>query len=116
MGTNWRRLLPLAPLAGAFLIEIVAIIALYRRSTVLLAVLCLEAGAVLRVWHEPSNRTCFVITAVLGTLAELTFVSAGVWRYAHPSVAGVPLWFPVSFGLAGLLLRRLVQAVLDLED
>jgi hypothetical protein len=38
-------------------------------------------------------------------------VHFGVWRYANPTLLGVPLWFPVAFGTAALIGKRLVCTI-----
>jgi len=35
----------------------------------------------------------------------------GVWRYANPTLLGVPLWFPAAFGTAALIGERLVRTI-----
>ena len=102
----------LAQGVAAFSLEVVTIILLYRHNTVLLVVLCLEALVALRVWSRRDDRVAFLLTGLVGSLAEAAFVRAGVWRYANPSLLGLPIWFPVSFGLAGVAAQRLVRSLL----
>ena len=116
MRTFHRYLLPLAQGLGAFVVEIAAIIVLYRRNSVLLVVLCVETAIVLRIWRERFDRAFFLVIALIGSLAELAFVRAGIWHYANPSFAQLPVWFPVSFGLAGLIVLRLARALVALWD
>jgi hypothetical protein len=49
----------------------------------------------------------FFVIAVLGSLAEVVFVHFGVWRYSNPTLLGIPAWFSVSFGIAGVAGYRL---------
>jgi uncharacterized membrane protein YoaT (DUF817 family) len=102
----------LAQGVAAFSLEVVTIIVLYRHNLVLLVVLCLETLVALRVWATRDDRVAFLLTGLVGSLAEAVFVRAGVWQYANPSLLGLPIWFPVSFGLAGAIALRLVRSVL----
>jgi hypothetical protein len=91
-----------------------SIVLLYKNNVLLWGVLLLEALAALRLWHEPHDVVFFLVIAVLGSVAEAIFVQFNVWRYANPTTLGVPLWFPVSFGLAGLIGQRIVHTILAL--
>lgn len=91
-----------------------SIVLLYRNNGLLLGVLLIEALVALRLWHEPHDVSFFLIIAVLGSVAEAIFAQFDVWRYANPTALGVPLWFPVSFGLAGLIGQRIVHTILAL--
>ena len=62
-------------------------------------------------WHERRDVSFFLILAVFGTLAEVVFVRFGVWHYVNPTVAGIPLWFPLAFGTAGLSGQRIAHTV-----
>jgi hypothetical protein len=64
----------------------------------------------LRRWHEPHDIAAAVVLGAVGSLAEAVFVRFGVWRYANPTLLGIPVWFPLSFGLAGLIGMRLVRS------
>jgi uncharacterized membrane protein YoaT (DUF817 family) len=93
-----------------------SIVLLYQHNLLLLLVLCTEAVAVLRWWHQAHDLASFVVIAVMGSLAEVIFVHVGVWSYANPTFLGLPLWFSVSFGLAGLIGQRLVRTLLGLWE
>ena len=66
----------------------------YRYNALLFAFLLVEAAIALRLWNGPSDHSSFWVIAVLGTVAEIVFVYSGVWRYANPSVLGIPCGFP----------------------
>jgi uncharacterized membrane protein YoaT (DUF817 family) len=95
----------------AFFLLMVSIVLLWRDNLLLFAVVLVEALAVLAFWHEKYDVCFFMLVAGLGSLAEVVFVSFGVWQYANPTVLGIPLWFPLSFGTAALIGERLVQTV-----
>jgi hypothetical protein len=46
--------------------------------------------------------------AVLGPLAEIAILGTGAFDYAHPDVAGIPMWLPALWANGGLLIRRLL--------
>jgi len=95
----------------AFLLLMGSIVLLWRDNLLLFAVVLVEALVVLALWHEKHDVAFFVVVAGLGTLAEVVFVNFGVWHYANPTVLGIPLWFPLSFGTAALVGARLVHSL-----
>jgi hypothetical protein len=64
----------------------------------------------LALWHEQHDVSFFLVLAVFGTLAEMAFTHSGVWQYANPTFLGIPLWFPLAFGTAGLAGQRLARS------
>ena len=93
-----------------------AIVLLWRDNVLLFIVLLVAGLAVLSLWHDRYDVSFFVVIAALGSLAEAVFVRFGVWRYANPTLLGVPLWFPLAFGTAGLIGARLVLTITQLWE
>ncbi len=101
----------LLPDLAVFVLLVASIVLLWRRNELLLGVLLAQAVAVLYLWHDERQLALFFVIAVLGSLAELVFVRFGVWRYSNPTLLGVPVWFPVSFGIAGVTGCRLADTL-----
>jgi hypothetical protein len=49
--------------------------------------------------------------AVLGAAAEIAILQTGAFDYAHPDIAGIPVWLPALWANGGLLIRRLLVPV-----
>ena len=98
----------------AFSLLVASIALLWRNNLLLLVVLLVEGLGALSLWHERYDLCFFLVTAVLGSLAEAVFVRFGVWRYANPTLLGIPLWFPISFGTAALIGERLVRTIAEM--
>ena len=101
---------------AAFSLLAASIVLLWRDNLLLFMVVLLEGLAALGLWHDRYDLGFFLVTAVLGSLAEAVFVHFGVWRYANPTLLGVPLWFPLSFGTAALIGERLVRTITALWE
>jgi hypothetical protein len=87
---------------------LVIAVSLLWRTNLLLAFLMLVEGAVaLASWHDAEDLSFLLVIGGMGALAEAAFVRSGAWHYANPSFLGVPLWFPIAFGTAGLIGRHL---------
>ena len=104
----WRELVTEI---AAFSLLAASIMLLWRHNLPLFIVLLAEALAALSLWHDRHDVICFVVIAVMGSLAEVAFVHFGVWRYANPTLLGLPLWFPVGFGTAFLIGQRLARTI-----
>ena len=99
---------------AAFSLEAATIILLYQDNLLLLATVSVETLLAVGLWHERRDVAAFLGLALIGSAAEAVFVHFGVWRYANPSLLGFPPWFPVAFGLAGLIGQRLVGTVTEM--
>lgn len=99
---------------AAFSLLVASIVLLWRNNLLLLVVLLVEGLGALSLWHERYDLCFFLVTAVLGSPAEAVFVRFGVWRYANPTLLGIPVWFPVSFGTAALIGERLVRTIAEM--
>ncbi|MCL6430215.1 MAG: hypothetical protein K6V36_05055 [Anaerolineae bacterium] len=110
---NRRRSLwgDLAVQFAAFVYMAVCVSLLWRNNLLLLGAMSAECVVVLALWHDRLDLSFFLVIGVLGTLAEALFVYSGVWRYANPSVLGVPVWFPVAFGTTGLIGGRMARTL-----
>ncbi|MDY6878009.1 MAG: hypothetical protein SWK90_17645 [Chloroflexota bacterium] len=95
----------------AFSLLTASIVLLWRDNLLLFIVMLVESLAALGLWHDRYDLHSFLVIAVMGSLAEIGFAQFGVWRYANPTLLGIPLWFPLSFGTAALIGERLVRTI-----
>ena len=77
----------------------------------LLAGLTLVAVARLAVASVPGDWAYAAIAAVLGPLIEIAISATGVFDYANPDFAGIPMWLPALWANGGLFIRRLLGPV-----
>jgi uncharacterized membrane protein YoaT (DUF817 family) len=96
---------------AAFSLLETSIVMLWRNNLLLFIIVLVESLAALSLWHSRHDLIFFLVMAVLGSLAEAVFVHFGVWHYGNPTFLGVPLWFPLAFGTAGLIGGRLVRTI-----
>ena len=101
---------------AAFSLLVTSIGLLWRDNMLLFIVILLEGMVALGFWHDRYDLSVFLVIAVLGSLAEAVFVHSGVWRYANPTLLGVPLWFPVAFGTAALIGKCLVCTITGMRE
>lgn len=109
-----KQLFEVILLVAAFALLQGTIVLLYDRNALLFGLVLIQALVALLLWHEPFDIVFFLVIAVLGSVAEAVFVRFNVWHYSNPTALGVPLWFPVAFGLAALIGQRIARTILAL--
>lgn len=67
----------------------------------------------LRLWLAPVRGDWLyaVAAAVLGPLGEIVISASGAFDYAHPDLAGIPMWLPALWANGGLMIRRVLVPV-----
>jgi hypothetical protein len=100
----------------AFALLVTSVVSLWPHNVVLAALMLVECGIALWRWHTRFDVSFFLVIALLGSAAEAVFVRFGVWRYANPTLLGMPLWFPLAFGTTGLIGIQLARTVTEIWD
>jgi hypothetical protein len=97
----------LAQLVGASMLDSIA-----RVGLLILVYLnfWLLAG---RSWQ---NLLLSLVTAITGTLIEMTLVAAGAFSYVHPDILGVPYWLPCIYACASLAVGDLGRSLMSLSQ
>jgi hypothetical protein len=66
-----------------------------------------------RSWQ---NLLLSLVTAITGTLIEMTLVAAGAFSYVHPDIFGVPYWLPCIYACASLAVGDLGRSLMSLSQ
>ncbi|NIM47244.1 MAG: DUF2878 family protein [Candidatus Aenigmarchaeota archaeon] len=84
----------------------ISFVALLWRDVVLLtAALLILAIFSLRHFHKKNDVIIFFMGAITGASAELVCIYFGAWKYTNPTYL-IPLWLPVLWGIAAIVIRR----------
>ncbi len=59
------------------------------------------------------NLLLSLITAITGTLIEMTLVAAGAFSYLEPDILGVPYWLPFMYACASLAIGDLGRSLMN---
>jgi hypothetical protein len=97
-------------------VGIVCVATLYRQSILLAGVLAVLAAATLSIARRPGDVLILAGGALLGPIAEIVAVAHGAWTYDTPDFLGIPLWLPVGWGLATLLIKRICEGLGELRS
>jgi hypothetical protein len=116
MTDSTPRLRELALGLLAFCVLVVAVSSLWTNNLLLTLLMLVEFVAVLSRWHDRRDLSYLLVIGGMGSLAEAVFVRSGAWHYANPSFLGIPMWFPVAFGSAGVIGGRLARTIAALWE
>jgi hypothetical protein len=100
----------------ALAVLVTAVSSLWRNNVLLALFMLLEGGIALAFWHDARDISFLLVIGGMGSVAEAVFVGSGAWHYAKRSFFGVPLWFPIAFGTAWLIGRRLSRKMAGLWE
>ena len=96
-------------LAVVSIVVVVMLIGLFWENNFLLTLLVAAYTAFLLIlWHETEDLRCLIFVVVVGTASEIISVSFGAWTYNNPTFLGIPIWLPLTWGIAVLCLRRFI--------
>ena len=59
------------------------------------------------------NLLLSLVTAITGTLVEMTLVAAGAFSYLQPDILGVPYWLPFMYACASLAVGDLGRSLMS---
>ena len=76
----------------------------WHEPTILFGLLCIICFAFILNSQHPNAFWIFVFAGIFGPLTEIICIKAGAWSYTTPSFLGIPLWLPLLWGGAGLLI------------
>lgn len=99
-----------ANLLGYFLVMLLAGL-LWRSPIALCVVYALYTLALF--WRgRRADLLYFIVPAILGPLGEILAILGGAWTYAKPAIL-VPIWLPLAWGCAAVLIKRAADNVVE---
>ena len=91
-------------------------IVLFWKNNALLSALLLALYLIgNRFWHKKHDYIFYLTGAIVGLIAEAIAVQFDVWTYSNPTIIGIPMWLPLAWGLAVILLIRISETFLKIE-
>ena len=61
-------------------------------------------------WHTRNDLLFYSVAFVLGPSAEAVAVRFGAWEYSQPLYL-IPVWLPFLWGIVGLFLKKVCEAL-----
>lgn len=100
---------------AAFSIGIAIISFFWRDNLLLLSLLALACLIGMKSWYRKHDIYFFVAGAIVGPAAEIVCVHFGTWQYTNPTLLGIPVWLPLAWGLAVMLIKRIAGTFVKIE-
>jgi hypothetical protein len=88
---------------------------LYNSNLILTLFLIVYWMIGIKFWHKTQDLYFFITGAVVGPIGEIICIHFGVWHYANPTLFGIPIWLPFVWGLATILIKRIVETFVRIE-
>ncbi len=87
---------------------VASVIIFWRGPALLASVLAALSVVALAIGREKiRDLALYVFIAVLGAGSEALCIYFGIWKYAAPgTVAGIPFWLPLVWGMGALFIKR----------
>ena len=94
-----------------FVIGIAAISMFFKNNLILLLILIAVWGISIAFWHRKIDIIFYIVGAIIGPVAEIVCINYGVWQYANPSFLGIPIWLPLAWGFAVVMIKRVAETI-----
>lgn len=98
-----------------FCTAIIIISLLWSNNLLLTTVLVASLLVGMKVWYKKYDIHFFIIGAIVGPLAEIVCIYFGTWTYANPSILGIPIWLPIVWGLATIIIKRIAETFIKIK-
>ena len=85
-----------------FLIYVLNILVLYylwQNNAALTVIFIVMSAFVLLKWVNKEERIVYFASFILGPILDIILIPRGVWSWGNPSLFGIPLWLPLSYGI-----------------
>ena len=104
-------------LAGVSVVVAVVLIALFLDDNYVLTFFAaIHVTLLLKLWHEVEDLMYLIYVLIVGTASEIVSVAFGAWTYNNPTFLGIPIWLPLTWGIAALCLRRFIMGLKEVKN
>ena len=98
-----------------FCAGITAISLFYANNFLLTFLLIITWLIGMKGWHKNHDIYFLIAGAIIGPLGEIVCIYFGAWRYVNPTFFGIPIWLPLAWGLAIMLIKRFAEIFVKIE-
>ena len=98
-----------------FSVGVVAISLFYDNNLLLTAILLVVSLFGMKVWYKLHDSYFFITGAIIGPIGEIVAIYFGAWQYANPTFLGIPIWLPLFWGLAVVLIKRFSEIFVKID-
>ena len=91
----------------AYVVSIISVCLFWSNVAVVSAIIAVLSLIFLLLWHRKNDIITFIFGIAFGLVSESICVYFGAWTYTKPTFL-VPLWLPLIWGNAAMIIRRFV--------
>lgn len=91
------------------IITLLLVILLWNNTAILIVFLLMVGVGMYFISPTPISLAIYIISFVIGPLAESAAIYSGIWTYTNPVIIGLPLWLPFAWANCGLCIKNTVD-------
>ena len=91
--------------------EIILLYYLWKNNIALTITFLIMSVLVLLLWTNKEEKFLYFTGFILLPLYDLTLVPRGLWSYGNPTIYGVPIWLPFSYGLGTVMIVQIGKSI-----
>ena len=92
-------------------LEIVLLYYLWKNNLMLSLILLFISAIILTKFSNKKEKILYFLGFVFLPIFDLTLVPRGVWTYGNPTIYGVPIWLPFSYGLGTVMIVKIGNSI-----
>ena len=98
-----------------FLVSVASISFLYMDVSLLVGILLISLLVGGKIWYNRNDIYYFISGALIGPAADIICIRFGAWSYTNPTFFGIPVWLPIAWGAATVLIMRFAVTLVKLD-
>lgn len=110
MSLESRRIVRVLACCPSYVVGVILAATLWRNPILLSSLYFALVVLMLVKWHSKADVIALLLGALLGPVAELPAIHSGAWSYSSGEML-IPLWLPLAWGVAGLCLKKITEAL-----
>ncbi|MFA5351960.1 MAG: hypothetical protein WC304_01620 [Candidatus Gracilibacteria bacterium] len=106
------KLLKISIAIAVYVATVFSVSMFWQQPNLVLGISVLLAVIIIALEPKQETFTAFILGGLLGSLTETICIYFGAWSYASPQFLGIPLWLPIVWGIAAVIITRGVAKLL----
>lgn len=100
-------------LIGFLIFALVVILFHYfsKNNIILTAIFLVISIFILLKWTTKEEKIIYFTAFILGPILEITVVPTGIWTYENPTILGIPVWLPLSYGILIIITIKISRGI-----
>jgi len=109
---NWPTLVKISIAVLVYIAVVFTVSRFWQQPNLVLGISALLAMIVISLKPNRETFTAFILGGLLGSFTESICIHFGAWSYTSPQFLGIPLWLPIVWGIAAVIITHGVSELL----